>query len=667
MKTKNLIILLLVLVVLVGIAVGRSMMKPAPTIEQAVELPSLLPAGLAKADIAAVTVFLGGHPEEPVTLTQDAANADKWRVTTHFDAPAKLDKVEEFLDKVVGLQGEFRATIDTDEGLEEFQLTDAAAFHVQGMKKGVEEPAFEILVGKAPAHNQVFMRAAGSNDVFIVPDNLRRDAGLWTDDSDKAPEADPWLDKSVVSIETETLAKLDITTPDKHLVFENREKPSETPEPAPEEEAAPVEPEAKEPEYEWVLAEGGPGIDYKKSGFSSMLNAFPSLTASAIVDPAKRAEWGLDQPAFRLAITVKDQEEPVVIEGGRLDASGDGYVQVAGAAHDVVYQLSKSQFERIFPKGGDLFDLPKLDMDKKSVQRVDLTQPEGAISLVRVDGEWAVSEPALDLEVQKNTLDTIANTLAVWKPGDYTDTPEAAALDTPTHSATFVTGAGESHTIVLGADSKGIDGAYARLDDSDTVLVMNRSDMERVFVSPGELYQHDVLGVDELDVVGVTVTRAEDGFDLAKGEEGWTLTIGDEVVEADEDAVDDLTAAIADFQISDIRLDQAKLTGEPYATLTCAMEDGTVHTLAIGAVEDDGHPLTVSGKGLVFEADPLDVHELLPASGTLRKPEPEPEPEPAEEQAGTAEAPADASAPVIAVTADGVPNDAETAEPAAAE
>ena len=670
MKTKNLIILLLVLVVLVGIAVGRSMMKPARTIEQAVELPSLLPEGLAKTDIAAITVFLGSKPDESVTLTQDADNPDKWRVSTHFNAPAKLDKVEEFLDKLVGLQGEFRAAIDTDEGLDEFQLTDASAFHVQGMKKGADEPAFEILVGKAPAPNQVFARAARSNDVFVVPENLRRDAGLWTDDSDKAPEADTWLDKTILSIDKEKLAALDITTPEKHLVFENREKPSEAPEPVPEEEGAdPVEPEPPTVEHEWVLAEGGPGIAYKQSGFSSMLNAFPSLSATGIVDPAKRAEWGLDQPAFRLAISVSDQDEPVVIEGGRLDPSGDGYVQVAGAADDVVYQLSKWQFERIFPKGADLFDLPKLDVDKKSIQRVVLDQPEGAIELVRVEDEWTVAAPAADLEVQKNTLDTIANTLAAWKPGDYADDPTAAQLDTPTRTATFSTGDGESHTIVLGADSKGIDGAYARLDDSETALVMSRSDMDRVFVSAGELYQHDVLDIDELDVVGITVTREEDGFELAKGEGGWTLTAGDTAAEADEDAVDDLTAAIADFQISDIRLGQSKMAGEPYATLTCAMEDGTTHTLTIGAVEGDVYPITVDGKGILFEADTLDVHELLPASDTLRKPEPEPEPAPesTEEAVGATDAAADAAAPVIAISANDVASEEETVEPIAAE
>jgi hypothetical protein len=390
-------------------------------------------------------------------------------------------------------------------------------------------------------------------------------------------------------------------------------------------------------EYEWVLAEGGPGKPHKQSGLDSLLGAFDPLTATTIVDPSKKAEWGLESPAFRLAITAEDEQEPIVIEGGRPDADSDGYVRLVNAPEDVVYKLSKYTFERVFKKGKDLFDLPGLNVSKEDVDRVELTQPEGRVVLAKVDDAWTVTEPKADLEVQKNTLDTVASTLASWKPDDYADSAANAGLETPSRSVTFTAGPDQSRTILLGADSKSIAGAYARLDDVPEVLIMSKSNMDRIFVEPKDLYERTILDIDDFEIESIAVDRAEDAFVLNRADDVWSLDVGGETFETDEDAAEDLGVAIADLQASDLRFGESDLGGATLATVRCTMEDGEGHALIIGEETDGVHRVTATGHNIVLVVDAADVTDLLPASGLLKKPEPEPVPTAEDAEAGVAE------------------------------
>lgn len=642
MKPKNLIPLLAILAVLVVLVIWKSTSTREPSIIEQVQLARLVPEGITPADIARIELFAGGKPDEKVVVARSVEDPDVWTVTSHFDAPAKTEKIDEYLDTLVKLKGEFRAAVDTDEALEDYNLTDVQAFHVLGFKRDAEDPAFEILAGKAKSESQVFMRSAGATDVFVLADNLRRDAGVWQDEPDAVPEAKTWLELAVVNVDKEKVTKIDIVTPDKTLVFEKREKPSAEPE-APEGETAEEEPPAEETpkpvEYEWALAQGGPGGEFKQSTLDSLLGKFGPLNATTVVDPSKKAEWGLDNPAFKVTLSLDGEEAPVVLEGGFPDPSGSGYLRVAGASPEVIYELSKWQFEPIFPKGRDLFTLTGLSVAKDDIIRVALAQPEGDVVLVKDGEDWTIESPAADLEVQKSTLSTVASTLASWSPADYADSAEAAGLDQPTRTITFTAG-DETHVVAIGNDASGIDGAYVKLANSDTVLIMNRSDLDRIFVAPKDIYERTLLDIDGLDIKTITVSRAEDPFELVQGDDGWTVKAGDVESEADEEAAEDLAEAISDLQAEDIVFSAPDMGAEPYATVNCVMNDGATHTLVIGAKQDEQHPVIVAGGTVGFQVNVSDLANILPASQSLKKPEPEPvEPAPAAEGPDTEAAP----------------------------
>lgn len=644
MKPKTLVALAVVLVVLVVLVVIKQAKEQPLPIEEAVELSRLLPDGTGKADIARIELYSGGKPEEKVTLSRVPDDVDAWQIDNHFNAPVDGKKIGDFLDMLLVLKGEIRHQDVSEEGLRQYNLADDQAFHVLGYKKDDANPIFHVLTGKQADYKQVFARAAGTSAVFVVDKSPRRDAGIWQEDTDKAPEPAVWVDKTIAKIEQDKISRLELTTPNRRLVFEKREKPKpEEPKPESEDDSSAEEEKRSEspPEYEWVLAEGGPGKPFKQTSLDSLLRSFENLTAVDVADPAKKGEWGLDSPAFVCTITRSDVTEPLVLEGGRPDPAKDGYVRVAGRSRDTVYQVSQYNFDRMFAlgKAAGLFDLDGLSLAKDDIVRVEIAQPERDVVLVKKDGKWAVEHPALDLETQSYTLDTVAGTFASWKPADYGDAAEGTGLDASTRKLTCVLSSGERHVLELGADSPALDGAYARLDGGGAVLVMSRADLNKVFVTPKDIYQRKLLDVSEGEIAAVEVERAEGSFALARkkaeADDGdkWDLTVGDESLEADANAVDSLLMALTDFEAEDILVAEKELGETAQATLRVTEEEGARHTFVFGEEKDGKCRLLLVEKGIVFVVNAEDLAEIMPEAATL-KPEPAPVPTDLPEEAG---------------------------------
>ena len=150
-----------------------------------------------------------------------------------------------------------------------------------------------------------------------------------------------------------------------------------------------------------------------------------TLRATDVADPETLAEWGLDSPAFKLTVSQKEGDE-LIIEGGRPDPATDGYIRVASNDDATVYKLSKYTFEQLFPKGEDLFDLPKLSLAADQINRLELTSPDGKFVAEKQDDAWTVTEPAVGLPVQKSKLEAMATAVASLQASDYADSAPGA-------------------------------------------------------------------------------------------------------------------------------------------------------------------------------------------------------------------------------------------------
>lgn len=670
MKPKNLIPLVVVLVALVAVTVVMKANKKPPTMKEQTKLEDLVPPDAAVKDLAKLQVYAGAKPEEKVVVERDG---EDWKITSQYNAPAKKDVVEKYLGDLLKLKGEFRTEAAGDDKLDAYSLQDSKAFRIQAFKSGATDPAVDVLLGKSPKTGQAFVRKAGGNRIYIESTNLRQDAGLYGDETDKAPTADKWLDKDIVKLDKEKITKVALTMPDKELVFEKHEKPAPPKnegESEGEGEAAPA-PEKKE--YEWVLASGGPGGMHKESGLTSLLQKFTTLTANTIVDPAKKADWGLETPLFKAVVSVEGGAD-TIIEGGRPDPAGNGYVRVASSGKDILYELSKYTFEQLFPKGSDLFDLPKLALNKDQISKIEINQPEGKVVVEKDGSDWKVTEPAAPLSVQKTALSTLATTVATWKASDYA--PAGANVGEFNRSVVITSPEG-TRTISLAGNSKTIEGNYAKLDGTDMILAMSGADVKKVLLKPRDVFELKLFAdVDDEKAASMNLRDGDTSFSVAKeGEDKWTASVNGAAIEPDPEKCTGFLSDVTEFQAKDIRLGVDPATVQAKTEITLNLTEGEPVKLAFSAEQEGGvFLMTASGKPAVFEAEKSAVEGLIGKMNAMKEPKPAPAPaegeKPAEGEAAPAQGEgeaAPAAAPAVnTVEVTPVPAPAPEAAPAAA-
>ncbi len=645
MKGKGLVPLLIIAVILVGLVIWKKTSAPTRTLSEQVDLVALLPDDVEASTLGKLELYAGAKPDEKVVL---ARTDSAWQVESHFNAPVAEEKIDEYIKSLDELKGEFREEVASDDDLKAFDLTDDSAFHVVGYAKDATEPAFHVLVGKAPDYRTVFMRPSDQKKVYVEDTNLRQLAGVYGDTSAPgatpaastpaaAPTATPWLDKKILELDQAKMAKIELKTPDKTLVFEKQAPAAPAETPAEGDAAAPDAQPAPEPpaEPKWVLVSGGPGGELKPAGIDNVVRKIATLSATDIVDPAKKAEWGLEPAQFSATVTLSEGE-PVVIEGGRAEGATDGYVRVASASSDRVYKLDSYGFGQLFPKGSALFTLEGVAAGVDAIDRIAVTQPEGDFAVTKSGEAWTVESPAAKLPAQTTAIDTMKSMLSAWKPDDYADAVEGTGLDAPTRSVTFSV-AGESRTIHVGNASKSSDGYYAKLDGNDKILTMSKTDYQKVFVEPKNLFQLKLVDAPTTDMQSIAVERADDAFTLAQTDGAWSLASGGPAgATVDQDKASALANALAALQAADIIAGE-RAPGAPIATVRVNAADG-VQTLAVEAEQEGRYPVTLAEIAQAVWVDKADMDGILVASATLAA-----APEPAAPPAAL-EAPADAPA-----------------------
>jgi len=492
MKSKSVIPLIIVLAVLVGLIFLKNAKQEQSNIQDRVK--ALMPADLSKADIAKLVIATGSKPEEAVTLVRDESNTDTWRVASHFNAPADMDKLNGYLDALVGAKGEFRATAPSDEALQQYELNADKAFAIEAYTENAETAAFKLLIGKAPTFQQIFVRMDGQKDVYVLDKDLRAEAGVYSrgeDTPEEAPKADMWLDKKILEFEKSKATRVAFHTPYRDLTLEYKAteaKKDEEAQPQEEDKAENVQAEVAVEQpvetYAWAIAEGGPALELKPTAVDGLVTFLSTLTATDIVDPAKKAEYGLENPAYTCTLSIEGED--VVLEGACPEPGTDGYVRVKDAADDVIYKLAAYNFGRVFGKGSDLFDLAKLDVDAAAMERVAIKAPSGDFVLKKAGEDWSIESPKLDKDVQTDVVNGVINAVAGLNPVDYADSADGKGLEKPERTITIKAG-DQTHTIAVGKDVEGFAGAYARFTDDGPVVLLNQADLERIFIPTEQL------------------------------------------------------------------------------------------------------------------------------------------------------------------------------------
>ncbi|MFO7775638.1 MAG: DUF4340 domain-containing protein [Candidatus Hydrogenedentota bacterium] len=670
MTFKKLIPLVVILAILVALALYRLAQDEPVDIREAARIIDLVPEDVDAEDLTRLELYTGAHPEERVVLARDTAD-DAWKLASRYNAPANGDEIAAFIDTLTGLDGQYRATAPEDADREPYGLQVEQAFHIEGYA-GDDEPAFHIKNGRVASPQTVFMMRAGDEAVYVSSVDLRSEADIAGPGA--APSHQTWLDRELLALDSDELEEIELTMPDKRLVLaresseeeeldeeaanhprgdriipaanqdsavgfaaQGQEMPVDIDDLevfAPEEEgessgmqpgidgapgqlAPPTGPQQRieTPTDEWMLAEGGPGAPIRDEGIDGILRALGGLEAEDVVDPA--GEWGLEDAPFRCDIRLAENPEELTVLASRPEGGGPGYVRIEATHGDLVYRLEPRRFEQLFPAGGDLFELPRLDLESDELARIELSQPEGGATLLRSeeDEEWEVEAPAADLNVNQSAIETMAAALASWGAADYADSMEDVSVGE--RLVRFETQAGDVHEIAVGDASQTIDGVYARLDDRDPVLAMTHSDLRRVFVEPRNLYERTLVDLATGDLASLGIEREEDSYWLQRREDSWLLSKNGAFQDADDEAASRLARSLVNLQANDIVFEATELPSDVLATIQFATLDDEEYTLTIGEEEDGLHPALFTGVDQVLLLTDVDVADLLISSARL--------------------------------------------------
>jgi hypothetical protein len=232
------------------------------------------------------------------SVTLEKVGAD-WRMKKPVDYPANAANVKTLLDNLKEVKG--KEQIDSGStAFAEYGVDDAKAVKVtlyKGADKGIE-----LFFGKSGGRGQM-ARKTGQDGVFAVSGYS---AYLYT------REVKNWRDTTITKFEEDKPTKVEIENENGRFVF------------------------TKDGDA-WTAKAKGTGKDDKlekierfdEAKVKDMLRAFKALAADDFADDKGDADTGLDKPAAKIVITLKDGE-PVKLNVGKTSSGDSRFLRKEG-------------------------------------------------------------------------------------------------------------------------------------------------------------------------------------------------------------------------------------------------------------------------------------------------------------------------------------------------
>src|SRR5215475_6648446 len=373
MSPKRLLPLLVILIVLGVLAILFKRPPVSTQLAEEVGLERLVPQNLHTDSITGLELYRGAQPQESVRLRQ---RDGVWVVTSRFDIPGNSPKIQQFLTQLSTLQGELRA--DSTALLGDFQLTDEQALHLKVYTDTPDKPALYLLAGKGSGGNG-FVRRAGEGRVYYVNMHLQSLAGLSSGTTDQTLSAKPWLDLRIQNVPKEQVAAVELYSPTRDLRFTTQPAAAAGG-------TAASQTSSVSPAPAWKLVTPELAYSVKPDAVEGLVTTLRTLQGDDVADPAKSAEYGLDEPPYRAVLTVQpsgqEARQATVLIGNEVpEKGGSRYARLDGTGP--VYVVPQWTVQRLFPTLGTLLDLRMLQVPEEEVIRLTLHEGGESWSLER--------------------------------------------------------------------------------------------------------------------------------------------------------------------------------------------------------------------------------------------------------------------------------------------
>lgn len=328
MKPKNLAVMAVVLALLAGAYFfipkdPIALNKPDPKGLKAGErLSGEIDARKAKS----LAISKGGKSVKLVCL-----NEKRWNIATLKDRKAKQEYVEGLL---FGIQ---HAAIERDRpgslenfGLDEKHRTELEVFDEAGA------PIVQLWIGKSAGYEKCFAMLKGGGTAYEIAPDLESAVGMQTEGEDRALNPEYWYDlvicryKASDAIEFAIKRGHETVRVQKVLPGKGPVEPKSAEELKKEDEAeakkAPQE-RKQTPQPVWWITEPE-GIAANENNCSAVYNGASELYAQGYADDVKPEDYGLDKPAAKTRVVLRDGTAYAFLLGKRMKEFG--ILQVEG-------------------------------------------------------------------------------------------------------------------------------------------------------------------------------------------------------------------------------------------------------------------------------------------------------------------------------------------------
>lgn len=234
------------------------------------------------------------------------------------------------------------------------------------------------------------------------------------------------------------------------------------------------------------------------------------------------------------------------------------------------------------------------DVDADAARRVHIQRPDGDVLLEEEDGAWRLVEP-LDAPADGRRVGTFLGSLGRTERGIPIPEGELAdfGLDDPSFTVSLTTDEGAEAVLTVGDAAIG-PRFYALTDDGGVAVVESRLREDLVGNDASWFRDRRLLDFSRSQVASVRIEGPEGTLDLRTGDDGqWWLS---GFTRADYDAVQELLMALLSLRVDTYAEAVPGAVELARFHVEVRMEDGVVHTLAVGDETPQGL-LAIRGDG----------------------------------------------------------------------
>jgi hypothetical protein len=366
--------------------------------------------------------------------------------------------------------------------------------------------------------------------------------------------------------------------------------------------------------------------------------------------PGALADFGLDKPAARVTLTLKDGRRVGLTLGGKNPTGA--WVYAREADKPAVLALGESVLRDATRPAADFRDKTVLAFDRQQVTGIEVVTRDDTIVLASADGKWSLTRPRA-LPADADAVREFLDKLSAAKVREFVAESPASlgqwGLDQPTR-ASVVTGKDKDRarkTLLLGRVDAEKKGVYAMREGDGSVVLIPEDVWVALPKTVATARDKTVIDFDRDRVAKIELSSGKGEVTLVREDNRWRIT-GPEALPADQTEAGAILFKLKELKAQAFLSDDAsaapRYLARPDVKVTVTEQGGAVKTLllassseqrggrpsAYAGVPDRGPVVLVEGKAVtdlarsvtdlrdrtvVFGLDPKDVKRMAVRAG----------------------------------------------------